>query len=161
MWYYDFVHDALVNGKSFRGLLVNDEASDYALAIYIARSFNATDVKATLLHSFRRFGVARHLRSGNGRAFMAEALNEWLVERGTETICIDPGKRWQIGPSESTNGTYRNEFLDAELFYNIGEARIVSGSWRGPSNQRRPHSSNNYRPPNTAYHFNSGKRKAS
>ncbi len=161
VWCYDFVHDALVNGEPFRGLLVKDEASGYALAIDIARSFNATDVKAILLRLFRLYGVPRHLRSDNGPEFIAKALKEWLAERGTETAYIDPGKPWQNGFSESFNGTYRNEVLDAELFYSIGEARIISGSWRRLSNQRRPHSSNNYRPPNTAYHFKAGKRKAS
>jgi len=63
VWCYDFVHDALVNGETFRGLLVKDEASGYALAIDIARSFNAADVKATLLRLFRRYGVPRFLRS--------------------------------------------------------------------------------------------------
>lgn len=161
VWCYDFVHDALVNGEPFRGLLVKDEASGYALAIDIARSFNATDVKATLLRLFRYYGVPRHLRSDNGPEFIAKALKEWLAERGTETAYIDPGKPWQNGSSESFNGTYRNEVLDAELFYSISEARIISGSWRRLYNQRRPHSSNNYRPPNTAYHFKAGKRKAS
>jgi transposase InsO family protein len=160
VWCYDFVHDALVNGEPFRGLLVKDEASGYALAIEIARSFNASDVKAILLRLFRRYGVPRHLRSDNGPEFIAKALKEWLAERGTETAYIDPGKPWQNGSSESFNGTYRNEVLDTELFYSIGEARIISGSWRRLYNQRRPHSSNNYRPPNTAYHFKAGKRKA-
>ena len=161
VWCYDFVHDALVNGEPFRSLLVKDEASGYALAIDIARSFNATDVKAILLRLFRRYGVPRHLRSDNGPEFIAKALKKWLAERGTETAYIDPGKPWQNGSSESFNGTYRNEVLDAELFYSIGEARIISGSWRRLYNQRRPHSSNNYRPPNTAYHFKAGNRKAS
>lgn len=161
VWCYDFVHDALVNGETFRGLLVKDEASGYALAIDIARSFNATDVKAVLLRLFRRYGVPRIVRSDNGPEFIAKALREWLAERGPETAFIDPGKPWQNGASESFNGTYRSEVLDAEVFYSISEARIISGRWRRLYNQRRPHSSNNYRPPNTAYHFKSGKRKAS
>ena len=155
------MHDALVNGQAFRGLLVKDEASGYALAIDIARSFNATDVKAILLRLFRRYGTPRYLRSDNGPEFIANALKAWLAERGPETAYIDPGKPWQNGASESFNGTYRREVLDAEVFYSISEACIISGRWRRLYNQRRPHSSNNYRPPNTAYHFQTRKRKAS
>lgn len=157
VWCYDFVHDALINGETFRGLLVKDEASGYALAIDVARSFNATDVQATLLRLFRRYGVPRHLRSDNGPEFIAKALREWLAERGPETAYIEPGKPWQNGSSESFNGTYRNEVLDAELFYCVNEARIISERWRKLYNQRRPHSSNNYRPPNTAYRFKARK----
>lgn len=153
VWCYDFVHDALVNGETFRGLLVKDEASGYALAIDIARSFNADDVKATLLRLFRRYGVPRYLRSDNGPEFIAGALQKWLAERGPETAYIEPGKPWQNGASESFNGTYRKEVLDAEVFYSMSEARIISERWRQLYNQRRPHSANNYRPPNTAYHF--------
>lgn len=161
VWCYDFVHDALANGETFRGLLVKDESSGYALAIDVARSFNANDVKATLLRLFRRYGIPRYLRSDNGPEFIAKALKEWLVERGTETAYIEPGKPWQNGASESFNGTYRTEVLDAEVFYSISEAGIISGRWRRLYNQRRPHSSNQYRPPNTAYHFKAGKTKAS
>lgn len=153
VWCYDFVHDALVNGETFRGLLIKDEASGYALASDIARSFNASDVKSILMRLFRRYGVPRFLRSDNGPEFIAHALREWLTERGPETAYIDPGKPWQNGASESFNGTYRNEVLDAEVFYSLGEARIISARWRRLYNQRRPHSANNYRPPNTAYHL--------
>lgn len=159
VWCYDFVHDALVNGETFRGLLVKDEASGYALAIEIARSFTANDVKAVLLRLFRRYGKPRYLRSDNGPEFVANALKEWLAERGLETAYIEPGRPWQNGSSESFNGTYRNEVLDAEVFYSVIEARIVSGRWRKLYNQRRPHSANNYRPPNTAYHFQSPRKK--
>lgn len=161
VWCYDFVHDALVNGETFRGLLVKDEASGYALAIDIARSFNANEVKAILMRLFRRYGVPRFLRSDNGPEFIAKALKAWLAERGPQTAYIDPGKPWQNGSSESFNGTYRREVLDAEVFYSISEAGIISGRWRRLYNQRRPHSSNNYRPPNTAYHFQTSKKKAS
>lgn len=113
VWCYDFVHDALANGEAFRGLLVKDEASAYALAIDVARSFNATDVKAILLRLFRRYGTSRFLRSYNGPKFIANALKEWLAERGPETVYIDPGKPWKNGSSESFNGTYRNKVLDA------------------------------------------------
>ena len=156
VWCYDFVHDALVSGDTFRGLLVKDEASGYALAIDIARSFNANDVKAILLRLFRRYGVPRFLRSDNGPEFIAHALKEWLAERGPQTAYIEPGKPWQNGASESFNATYRNEVLDAEVFYSMSEARIISGRWRRLYNQRRPRSANNYRPPNTAYHFKAG-----
>lgn len=159
VWCYDFVHDALVNGETFRGLLVKDEASGYALAIEIARSFTANDVKAVLLRLFRRYGKPRYLRSDNGPEFVANALKEWLAESGLETAYIEPGRPWQNGSSESFNGTYRNEVLDAEVFYSVIEARIVSGRWRKLYNQRRPHSANNYRPPNTAYHFQSPRKK--
>lgn len=160
VWCYDFVHDALINGQTFRGLLVKDEASGYALAIEIARSFSAADVQQVLLRLFRRYGTPRHLRSDNGPEFIAKALKNWLAQIGLETVYTEPGKPWQNGASESFNGTYRREVLDAELFYSVGEARIVSQRWRKLYNCRRPYSPNNYKPPNTAYHFQARKRAA-
>ncbi len=54
VWCFEVVDDALVNGETFRCLLVKDEASVYALAIDIARSFNAKDVTAIHMRPFRR-----------------------------------------------------------------------------------------------------------
>lgn len=160
VWCYDFVHDALINGQPFRGLLVKDEASGYALAIEIARSFNAIDVRKIQTRLFRRYGTPRYLRSDNGPEFIANDLKTWLAESGLETAFTEPGKPWQNGASESFNGTYRKEVLDAELFYSVGEARIISERWRKLYNSRRPYSSNNYKPPNTAYHFKARKSAA-
>lgn len=59
------MHDASVNGETVRGLPVKDEASVYALAIDIARSFRANDVMAIVLRLFRRYEL---------RAFCARTL---------------------------------------------------------------------------------------
>ena len=57
--------------------------------------------------------------------------------------------------------SYRREVLDADLFFSLGESCIVSQQWRNLHNCRRPYSPNNYKSPNTAYHFQVRKNAAS
>ena len=85
MWYRDFVQDAMVDGETFRGLHVKDQASGYALAIDFARSFSATDVQAPLLRLFRRYRVPRSRASDSeDQWFDLSALSPTTHTRTTE-----------------------------------------------------------------------------
>ena len=48
---------------------------------------------------------------------------------------------------ESFNGKLRDELLDREIFFTLGEAKASIGQWRQHYNRIRPHGSFGYRPP--------------
>jgi transposase InsO family protein len=54
---------------------------------------------------------------------------------------------WENGYVESFNARLRDELLDGEIFYTLGEAQIVIESWRRHFNTIRPHESVGYKPP--------------
>ena len=51
------------------------------------------------------------------------------------------------GYNESFNGKLRDELLNREIFYSLGEVQILTEQWRREYNTIRPHSSLEYRPP--------------
>jgi transposase InsO family protein len=48
---------------------------------------------------------------------------------------------------ERFNARLRDELLDGEVFYNLGEAEVVIESWRRHCNSVRPHASLGFWPP--------------
>lgn len=151
VWCWDFVHDACADGQTIRCLTVKDEASGYGLAIDVQRAFNAEDVIQSLTRLIRQYGRPRFIRSDNGPELIAKALCKAFEREGIKPCPITPGKPWQNGSSESYNGTYRRECLDAEIFLNPAEAQIISSQWRKMYNTQRPHSQQGYRPPAEVY----------
>ena len=74
-------------------------------------------------------------------------MREWLPRVGVATLFITPGSPWENGYIESFNGKLRDELLDREIFYTLGEAKVLIERWRQEYNTFRPHSSLGYRPP--------------
>ena len=66
---------------------------------------------------------------------------------GTQTAYITPGSPWENGCCESSNGKFRYQWLNGELFYSLGEARALIEQWRIHFNTLRPHQSIGKRPP--------------
>ena len=154
VWCMDFAEDRLENGRRFQTLLVKDEASAYCLALPVARSFKALDVERTLDELVFRHGRPDYVRCDHGGQFIAYVVQRWATRQGVHLAHIAPGKPWQNGAAESWVATYRREVLDAELFYSVLEAQVISERWRRIYNEQRPHSRLNYRPRATAYSSN-------
>lgn len=66
---------------------------------------------------------------------------------GTNTAYITPGSPWENGYRESFNGKFRDQWLNGELFYSLGEARVLIEQWRIHFNTLRPHQSIGKKPP--------------
>lgn len=64
-----------------------------------------------------------------------------------KTLFIEPGSPLENGYSESFHGKLRDELLNLEIFDTMLEANVLIERWRRHSNEVRPHSSLNYRPP--------------
>ena len=73
--------------------------------------------------------------------FIANAVREWITERGMKTLYIEPGAPWQNPYSESFNARFRDEFLNVELFSSLLEAKVLGREHREKYNHLRPHSS--------------------
>ena len=147
VWTYDFMFDALHNGRRLKVLTVEDEFTREGLAIKVDKSIKATDIICTLLGLFSERGAPMYLRSDNGPEFIEKNLKGWLVKNGTDTIHIEPGKPWQNCFIESFNSKVRDEFLNMEVFYTLAEAQIKAEIWRLEYNGIRPHSSLKYQTP--------------
>ena len=147
VWTYDFIHDACDSGRKLKLLTVLDEFTRESLALEVDTSICASRVIEVLQRVFDQRGRPAFLRSDNGPEFVAHKLKAWLAETGTQTHYIDPGCPWQNGYGESFHSRLRDECLNAEVFANLAEARVVTELWRREYNQERPHSSLGYRTP--------------
>ena len=151
VWGYDFVEDRTVKNDRIRILTVIDEFTREALALLVARHIGSPDVLDTLEMLVERRGAPEYLRSDNGPEFIANAVSQWLGERGCETIYIEPGSPWQNAYVESFNGKLQDECLKMHLFNNGKEAIEIIENWRVEYNERRPHSALNYLAPAEFY----------
>jgi putative transposase len=92
-------------------------------------------------------GAPRVLRSDNGPEFVSLAVLGWLERNKIDTAFIAPGKFWQNGLNESSNGKFRDECLNLEWFRSRAEAKVLIEAYRRHYNDVRPHSSLDYSTP--------------
>ena len=147
VWSYDFAEDRTENGGRLRLLPVLDEFTRECLAIHVAGSIPSADVVQLLDWLFLLHGSPEHLRSDNGPAFIANAVERWLAGGQCKPIYITPGSPWENPYIESFIGKLRQECLDRYLFVNVREAREIVENWRLEYNDFRPHSSLDYLTP--------------
>lgn len=143
----DLIHDRDEKGRTLKWLLIEDEFTREGLAMEVKRSMTAADVVEVLAQLFLIRGLPGHLRSDNGPEFIAAAIRRYLGQAGVVTLYIEPGAPWENGYAESFGGRVRDEFLNAELFADLREAKMLSALWRSDYNHRRPHSALGYQTP--------------
>lgn len=83
-------------------------------------------------------GVPGHIRADNGPEFIALAIRTWLKKAGSGTLFVEPGAPWENGYAESFHARLRDEFLNAEVFANLREAKALGEQWRREYNHERP-----------------------
>jgi transposase InsO family protein len=59
--------------------------------------------------------IERHIRSDNGSAFAAKAVQDWITAVGAKTAHIMPGNPWKNGFIKSFNARLSDELLDGEI----------------------------------------------
>jgi transposase InsO family protein len=147
VWSYDFVFERTHDGRPLRMLTLVDEYTRECLAIDVERRLDSEDVLDRLETLFVSRGTPTYIRSDNGSEFTAKAVREWLKRVEVDTLFITPASPWENGYIESFNGKLRDELLDREIFYTLGEAKVLIERWRWEYNTFRPHSALGYRPP--------------
>lgn len=152
VWCLDFCHDACLNGTRLKVLVVKDEYTRECLALEVATSLNSHQVRRILQSLVEERGAPEYLRSDNGPEFIARHLSLWLRCQGSSSHFIRPGAPWQNGHAESFMARLRAECLDAEVFYNLADAKLKLNLFRRYYNQVRPHSALGYIPPTQFAH---------
>ncbi len=147
IWAYDFLEDALADGRKLYILTVMDEFTREGLALDVALTTSAERVIGVLTALVAQHGAPGSLRSDNGAEFVATAVQLWLSESGVQTLYIDPGKPWQNGKEERFNGTVRDECLNLHVFSSLAEAHVRLSAFRQHYNLERPHSRLGYLTP--------------
>lgn len=147
VWTYDFMEDRTERGGRLRILNVLDEYTRESLMIWVRPWMGSREVLKALEWLFLTRGAPEHIRSDNGSEFIAAQVQEWLKEKGSGTIYIEPGSPWENPYIESFNGKFRDECLNREIFRNEKEAQEVVENWRQEYNRIRPHSSLGYLTP--------------
>ena len=147
VWTYDFVADQTEDGRRLKMLVVLDEYTRESLTIEVERRIKAQDVLATLEYLFTVRGAPQYIRSDNGPEFVAEAIQQWLKKSGVHTLYIAPGSPWENAYIESFNSRFRDELLNAEVFGNLREAKVLVEDYRQRYNHHRPHGSLDYATP--------------
>jgi len=138
VWAIDFIHDRTEDGRSLKMLVVIDEFTRECLALEVSRHMTCRDVIAVLDELTAIRGAPKNIRSDNGPEFIAQALQRWCREGGTNALYIKPGAPWQNGIVESFNGRLRDELLSSEIFQSLAEATYLCNRWRLDYNHRRP-----------------------
>ncbi len=134
-------------GKSLKMLTLIDEYTRECLAVEVGVSIKGERVRQILQRVCADMGKPEQIRSDNGSEFISTAVGGWLTENDIKPLFIEPGKPWQNGRCESSNGKLRDECLSREWFSSVKEAQVVIEGWRCFYNQERPHSSLEYMTP--------------
>jgi putative transposase len=102
---------------------------------------------AILEHLKLTSGVPQRIKVDNSPEFTSRALDAWAHLNGVKLEFSRPGKPTDNPYIESFNGRLRAECLNQYWFETLAEAREEIESWRVDYNERRPHTSLGWVPP--------------
>lgn len=157
-WSMDFMHDALQGGRKIKVLNMIDDFNREALAIEVDTSICGSRVKRVLDQVIEWRGKPKSIRMDNGPEFVSHELADYCNAKGIEMKYIQPGKPTQNGYIERFNRFFREDVLDAYLFNNLQEVRMLSEEWMEFYNEKHPHESlNDMSPREYLEAVNSGK----
>jgi putative transposase len=138
-WSMDFMTDSLLNGRKFRTLNLIDDFNREILAVEIDTSLPALRVVRVLEQIISWRGKPKRIRVDNGPEFISTTLGLWCEEKGINLQFIQPGKPTQNAYIERFNGSFRKDILDAYLFENLQQVRMMAEEWMDDYNYHRPH----------------------
>lgn len=143
-WSLDFVSDALINGRRFKMLTIEDVWDRSCPGIEVDLSLSGTRV-VRVLERLRQCGrTPKVIHIDNGPEFTSKALDAWAMEHGVKLEFSRPGRPIDNCHLESFNGRLRDECLNQQLFVSLESAKTQIESWRIDYNENRPHSSLNW-----------------
>lgn len=135
----DFMCDTMVDGRKFRTFNVIDDCTREVLAIEVDTSLCSKRIIRTLNQIIEHRGKPALIRTDNGPEFRSKNFEQWAKENKITIQYIQPGKPMQNGYIERFNRIYRQAVLDAYLFFDLDEVRILTNEWIKEYNERRPH----------------------
>lgn len=146
-WAIDFMCDVLQNGRQFRTFNIIDHYNRQALGILNAISIPARRATAFLDRLIEQYGKPRKIRGDNGPEMMSKWFRLWLQRNGIEWSAIPKGSPQQNAIVERFNRTYREDVLDANVFYSIEHAQQLTDQWLVEYNTVREHEALGYQTP--------------
>ena len=141
VWSMDFMSDSLESGRKIRILNIMDDYNREALWIDPQFSYPGEKVVTALEMLMLERGFPRYIRVDNGPEFICKAVEKFVEDKPIEMLFIEPGKPMQNAFVERFNRIYREDILDAYIFSDIGQARVLSQEWQEDYNYHHPHSS--------------------
>lgn len=147
VWSLDIIEDKLVSGRKLRILNVIDIFSRYGLGTLVEHSITGVIAARYVKELFLRYGSPRVLRRDQGPEFASKVFQKLLLTWRVQDEPVPKAQPYDNGHIESFHGSLREELLDAELFYSLGEARAKMESWLSWYNRERPHQSLGYATP--------------
>jgi len=132
------MHDALIDGKSFRTFNVLDDFNREGLGIEVDFSLTADRVVRSLDNVIAWRGKPEALRMDNGSEFLSHTFCKWAEVNDIELRFIQPGKPAQNAYIERFNRTVRHEWLNYHLFNSIAHAQETATAWLWGYNAERP-----------------------
>jgi putative transposase len=141
IWSMDFMSDSMVGNRKFRTFNVIDDCTREALAIEVDTSISSKRVIRILERIIEHRGSPKTIRTDNGPEFTSKEFELWCHEKGITIQFIQPGRPMQNGYIERFNRLYREAVLDAYLFFELQEVRILTNEWLVEYNTKRPHES--------------------
>lgn len=138
VWSVDFMHDALIDGRSFRTFNVLDDFNREGLGIEVDFSLTADRVVRSLDNIIAWRGKPEALRMDNGSEFLSHTFCKWAEVNNIELRFIQPGKPAQNAYIERFNRTVRHEWLNYHLFNSIAHAQETATAWLWGYNNERP-----------------------
>ncbi len=139
VWSLDFMSDSLLHGRRFRTFDVIDDFNRKVISIEAEFSFPALGAVQAMKRAIGEHGKPEKVRADNGPEFMALDFSRWCKAQGIEIQYIQPGKPMQNGFVERFDRTYRQDILDAHIFEDISQVRILTEKWIKDYNKERPH----------------------
>lgn len=147
-WSLDFMSDALSNGRRIRVFKAIDDASRESLTAYVNYSICAERVIDVLEQVVEERGLPMQIRVDNGPEFISKAFTKWCYKNNIRIKYIQPGKPMQNAYIERLNRLFREDVLNAYVFDNLEQVRILADKWVYEYNSLHPHKSLNGKTPN-------------
>lgn len=107
-----------------------DEGTRECLAIEVDTSLPAGRVIRVLEQLKSERGLLTQIRMNNSPELISATLTDWCESNNIELVYIESGKPQQNGFVEGFNGSFRREFLDANLFENLNQVGEMAWFWR-------------------------------
>jgi putative transposase len=148
-WAMDFMSDSLANGSRIRTLNVIDHYNRECKGIDVSRNFPARKVILFLTILIEKYGKPKRIRTDNGPEFRSKLFQCWLKSNRIKWSPIQKGKPQQNAIIERFNRTYREDILNANVFFSIEHAIELTLKWIEEYNTERPHEALNYQTPHT------------
>jgi len=125
----DFMCDSMVGGRRFRTFNLIDDCTREVLAIEIDTSLSSKRIIRTLERVILDRSKPNIIRTDNGPEFTSKDLELWARDNEIQIQFIQPGRPMQNGYIERFNRIYRESILDAYLFFDLEQVRILTDEW--------------------------------